>query len=310
MSLKYGIIGTGAIGGYYGGKLAKAGKDVHFLFHSDYNYVKDHGLQVDSVNGDFHLSEIHAYNNAKDMPPCDVVFVCLKSINNYLLKELLPPLLHQKTLVILIQNGIGLEADLLKDFPGLYIAAGLAFICSGKLGKGHITHQSLGKINIGSYSCLDSSLLNTVISDFQESGVDAALADYTEARWEKAVWNIPFNGMTVALNTTTDKLLANPATEQLLYEMMLEVIRAANRSGIERPIEESYAKNMIDMTKKMPPYAPSMKLDFDFHRPLEIYYIYSRSILEAKKVGVDMVLVSMLEKELKFIESSYLAAKQ
>jgi 2-dehydropantoate 2-reductase len=310
MSLKYGIIGTGAIGGYCGGKLAHAGKDVHFLFHSDYDYVKNHGLQVDSINGNFHLSDINAYNSTKDMPQCDVILICLKSTNNYLLKELLPPLLHEKSLVILIQNGIGLEEDLQKDFPELYIAGGLAFICSSKLGKGHITHQSLGKINIGSYSCPDLSILNAVLSDFQESSVDAALVDYEESRWKKAVWNIPFNGMCVALNTTTDKLLENPATKQLLYEMMLEVIRAANHSGAKHKIEESYAEQMIELTKKMPPYAPSMKLDFDFHRPLEIYYIYSRPILEAKKNGFSMVLASMLEKQLKFIESSYLKNKQ
>jgi len=86
---------------------------------------------------------------------------------------------------------------------------------------------------------------------------------------------------------------------------MLEVIEIANHFLLEQPIEESYADAMIGMTKKMPPYSPSMKLDFDFHRPLETYYIYSRPILEAKKIGLDMPLVSMVEKELKFIESIY-----
>ena len=73
MSLKYGIIGTGAIGGYYGAKLAKAGDDVHFLFHNDYEYVKVNGLQIDSVNGSFHLSDLAVYHNTKDMPQCAVV---------------------------------------------------------------------------------------------------------------------------------------------------------------------------------------------------------------------------------------------
>ncbi|MFA6873388.1 MAG: 2-dehydropantoate 2-reductase, partial [Bacteroidaceae bacterium] len=280
MVLKYGVIGSGAIGGYYGGKLANAGKDVHFLFHSDYEYVKKNGLQVDSVNGDFHLPNINAYHKTSDMPQCDVVLVALKSTNNYLLKEMLPPLLHKKTLVILIQNGLGLEEDLQKEFPDLYIAAGLAFICSCKLNDGCITHQNLGRINIGSYFCPDSSLLDAVVADFKESGVDAALADYVEARWKKLIWNIPFNGISVVLNTSTDKLVSNPDSELLLRDMMLEVIEVANHFLPEQPIEESYVDAMIGMTKKMPPYSPSMKLDFDFHRPLETYYIYSRPILE------------------------------
>lgn len=309
MSLKYAVIGTGAIGGYYGGKLAKAGKDVHFLFHSDYEYVKRHGLKVDSVSGDFNLPTVNAYNNTRNMPKCDVVLVCLKSTNNHLLKDLLAPVLHKETLVILIQNGLGLEEDLQKDFPRLYIAGGLAFICSNKVGEGHIAHLDYGKLNIGSYSCLDPVLISTVVSDFQQSGIEAKNVDLKEARWMKLVWNIPYNGMTVVLNTTTDKLMSNPNTQRLLYEMMLEVIRAANSTGLRHDIDESYADEMIEMTKVMTPYSPSMKLDFDSHRPLEIEYIYTRPVEEAKKAGFEMYRVSMLERQLKFIESQYINKK-
>ena len=94
--MKYGVIGTGAIGGFYGGKLAKSGQEVHFLLHRDYNYVKSNGLQIDSCDGSFHLDAVNAYHRTADMPVCDVVLVCLKTINNGLLQELLPPLLGPK----------------------------------------------------------------------------------------------------------------------------------------------------------------------------------------------------------------------
>lgn len=303
MSLKYGIIGTGAIGGYYGAKLSKSGHEVHFLFHKDYEFVKANGLQIDSVDGSFHLSHIAAYHHTTDMPQCDVVLVCLKSINNSLLKEILPPLLHPNTLVILIENGIGLEADLQEQFPTLRIAAGLAFICSGKFEPGVITHQSLGRLVIAPYSCQDSALLKQIVDDFSTSGIEAACSDYATARWKKAVWNIPFNGLTVVLNTTTDMLLSNKATESLIKSMMIEVIRAANSIGLEQPIRESFADTMIAVTKTMPPYSPSMKLDFDYHRPMEVYYLYSRPVIEAQKHDFDMPLTRMLEKQLTFIDS-------
>jgi len=306
MSLKYAVIGTGAIGGYYGGKLAFAGKDVHFLFHSDYEYVKEHGLKVDSINGDFHLKDVNAYNNTSDMPACDVILVSLKSTNNHLLKSLLPPLLHKKSLVILIQNGLGLEEDLQKDFPDLYIAGGMAFICSNKVDKGHIAHLDYGKLNIGSYSCHDVGILETVISDFQSSGIEASLVDLNRARWMKLVWNIPYNGMTVVLDTSTDKLMNNGATYSLLRKMMIEVITAANKSGIEGNIDESFADEMLEMTKVMTPYSPSMKLDYDYKRPLEIEYIYSRPVEIARRNGYEMSLVSMLEKQLRFIQDEYI----
>ena len=145
--LTYAVVGTGAIGGFYGARLARAGREVHFLLHSDYEYVKEHGLRVSSCDGDFQLTDVHAYASTNVMPQVDVVLVGLKSTNEHLLRTLLPPLQHPATLVVLIQNGIGLEPDVQEWFPGQPLAAGLAFICSSKTEPGHIRHQCYGSIN-------------------------------------------------------------------------------------------------------------------------------------------------------------------
>lgn len=298
--MTYSIIGTGAIGGYYGGRLMKAGRQVRFLLHSDYAYVKEHGLQIDSCDGSFHLDDVDAYDNTQDMPESDVVVVCLKSTNNHLLKQLLTPIVRENTIVVMIQNGIGIEEDLQKQFPSLNIVAGLAFICSGKVGPGHVSHQCYGSINLGNFSCPDE-LFNTLLSDLQQAGIEAAEVPYAEARWKKAVWNMPFNGMTVALNTSTDKLLKHPATRQLIYDQMMEVIGAAHALGVTG-IDSSFADKMMVTTDAMVPYSPSMKLDFDFHRPMEIEYLYLRPIREAAKVGYNMPKLSMLAAHLQFIQ--------
>lgn len=291
----------GAIGGYYGGRLAHAGLDVHFLSHSDCAYVVEHGLQVDSCEGSFHLPHIHAYHSSEDMPQSDVVVVGLKSVNNHLLPELLAPIIKEDTVVVLIQNGIGLEADLQAQFPQLHIVAGLAFICSSKTQPGHVVHECYGSINLGNYSCPQERFAE-ILADFRKAGIQAAEVPYAEARWKKAVWNMPFNGMTVALNTSTDRLLKNPATRQLIYDQMMEVVGAANALGIHALTKE-FADKMMQMTDEMVPYSPSMKLDFDFHRPMEVYYLYTRPIMEARKVGFDMPKLAMLEAELKFIDT-------
>ena len=291
----------GAIGGYYGGRLAHAGLDVHFLSHSDYAYVVERGLQVDSCEGSFHLPHIHAYHSSEDMPQSDVVVVGLKSVNNHVLPELLAPIIKEDTVVVLIQNGIGLEADLQAQFPQLHIVAGLAFICSSKTQPGHVVHECYGSINLGNYSCPQERFAE-ILADFRKAGIQAAEVPYAEARWKKAVWNMPFNGMTVALNTSTDWLLKNPATRQLIYDQMMEVVGAANALGIHALTKE-FADKMMQMTDEMVPYSPSMKLDFDFHRPMEVYYLYTRPIMEARKVGFDMPKLAMLEAELKFIDT-------
>lgn len=299
--MKYAVIGTGGIGGYYGGKLARSGQEVHFLFRSDYDYVKEHGLQVDSCDGSFHLPKINAYDTTENIPDVDVVIVCLKTTTNHKLSKLLPPLLKPDTIVILIQNGIGVEQDVEQMFPGIQLVAGLAFICTAKTEPGHVNHQCYGSINFGNYSCRDEGKFNQMVADFTKAGVKAGVVEYHEARWRKAVWNMPFNGMTVVLNTQTDSLLKNPLTRQLIREQMMEVVGAASALGVT--IDETFVDQMIQTTDEMTPYSPSMKLDYDFHRLMEIDYLYTRPIAEARKVGFRMPKLEMLEAELRFIES-------
>ena len=294
--MKYAIIGTGAIGGYYGGKLANAGFDVHFLLHSDYDYVRQHGIQVNSCNGDFHLDAPNIYNNVEEMPKVDVVIVALKSTNNHLLRQLLAPLLNPGTLVLMIQNGIGIEPDVEKLFPDAWLAAGLAFICSNKTRPGIVDHLFYVNINIGNYSA-PKPVIDTLIADFDKAGVKAFDVDYLEARWKKAVWNMPFNGMSVVLNAQTDQLLADASTRALIKAQMMEVVMAANALGVEN-IDEAFADKMIANTDAMVPYSPSMKLDHDYHRPMEVYYLYTRPIQEAASAGVDMPLLKDLEQKL------------
>ena len=300
--MKYGIIGTGAIGGYYGAKLAHAGQEVHFLLHRDYEYVRQHGLQVDSCDGSLHLDNVNVYQRAEDMPQCDVVLVGLKSVNNDKLQSLLPPLLHAHTLVVLIQNGIGVEEDVQQMFSDVQLAAGLAFICSAKTEPGLVSHQCYGSINLANYSCKDEALMQTVVDEFRQAGIETGLVEYHEARWKKAVWNMPFNGMTVALHTQTDQLLKNQSTRQLIREQMMEVVSAAQHLGVKN-LDESFVDKMIETTDAMTPYSPSMRLDYDFHRPMEIYYLYTRPLEIAREAGCPMPKLEMLEAELRFLEA-------
>jgi len=108
----------------------------------------------------------------------------------------------------------------------------------------------------------------------------------------------------VVMNALTSELMSNPATYQLCNDLMSEVIGAANACGI--PIGDTFAKVMLEYTLDMKPYAPSMKLDFDFKRPLEIDAIYTEPLKAAEKVGFDMPKVRMLEQQLRLIQSRYL----
>lgn len=302
--LNYAVIGTGALGGYYGGMLAKSGQNVHFLFHSDYEFVRENGLQVDSVNGDFLIKPVNAYNSTSHMPVCDVILVCLKTMNNYLLKDLLPPLLHKDSVIILMQNGLGIEQELAEHFPQHSIAGGMAFICSSKIGDGHIAHYDYGSLRIGFHQRNNDEIGEQISNDFTRAGITMEMVpDLNQARWQKLVWNVPYNGLTVVLNTTTDRLMKNENSRRLVRDLMMEVITAAGCCNAQ--IGEDFVETMMKFTDAMTPYAPSMKLDFDAQRPMEIAAIYTNPVKTAFRAGFDMKKVAMLEQQLRFLQSMY-----
>jgi 2-dehydropantoate 2-reductase len=140
-----------------------------------------------------------------------------------------------------------------------------------------------------------------MISDvFTKASIPVHLADNLgKARWEKLVWNMGFNGLTVILNVTTDRIMDNAASLSLVKEIMLEVIGGAKSCGYD--LEEELAEIMITATRQMIDYSPSMKLDFEAGRSLEINEIYWRPIHAAKKSGFDMHKSRVLAYELEFI---------
>lgn len=302
--MKYAIIGTGAIGGYFGGKLAQSGKEVHFLFHSDYSYVKEHGLKINSVKGNFELNPINSYASTTDMPKVDVVLVCLKTTQNAILPELLTPILHEETIIILIQNGVGVEDDLQNLLPNAKIAGGLAFIGVRKVKPGFIEHLDEGALTIGAFSDISKLKLMEIMDDFEEAGVDCTIEDLAKARWKKLLWNISFNGLSVILNASTKDMLVCASTRKLLNDVMHEVIVAAQHLGVS--LSPSLPDKIIANTDKMVPYFPSMKLDYDYKRPMEIFYIYTKPIAMALLAGVEMPKASVLEAQLKYFQSQYL----
>lgn len=302
--MTYSIIGSGAIGAFYGGKLAHIGKDVHFLFRSEYEHVSKNGLKIYSKDGDFHLKNINVYNDTSLMPKSDIILVCLKTGNNKILKDLIKPLIKKDTTVILIQNGLNIEEELAKDFPNLSIAAGMAFICSNRIAPGTINHLDYGKLTVSPYRG-ECNNLKTFCNDLSQAKVENLLwNDYVTARWRKLVWNIPYNGLTVILNTSTENIMKNPSTRQLVTDVMKEVQLAGVACGADIP--DKFIDAMLESTDHMTPYDPSMKLDFTNKRPLEIKAIYSNPIEAAKKVGVNVPKIEIMEQMLKFIESSYL----
>jgi 2-dehydropantoate 2-reductase len=301
----YAIIGTGALGGFYGAKLQRAGLDVHFLLNSDYQHVKQSGLVIESIDGDFELPSVNAYHKFSQMPACDVIVICLKTTHNQILATILPALVKPDSVILVLQNGLGTEADIARILPQHLILGGLCFICSNKVAPGYIRHLDYGEIKLGGYAdgyeaMGISPIMERIATDFRTAGIPISLCDHLLlARWQKLVWNIPYNGLSVVLDASTDRLMANPHTNQLVRQLMDEVQLAASAYNCQ--IADEFIEMMLDYTLKMKPYRTSMKIDYDEGRALEIMAMFGNPIQFARDRNVNLPLIEMLYQQLQFL---------
>ena len=305
--LTYGVLGAGALGGFYGGLMARAGFDIHFLFHSDYAHVREHGLRVDSKLGDFYLPKVNAYSSPAEMPPCDVLLIGLKSTQNHLLRELITPIIHPKSIVLVLQNGLHVEQSAREILGPKRVAGGCCFLCSNKVGPGHIRHLDYGRIVFGPYRGIDGKdkgpdqgILEAIHRDMVASKIEAHLTDdLTTTKWKKLMWNIPFNGLSVLLNASTDAIMKDSDSRALATRISEEVRQIACATG--SPIDPSYVNWVIDHTDDMVPYDSSMRLDFNHGRPIEVEAIYGNALREAKRHAVHAPIVETMYQQLKFL---------
>lgn len=302
----YAIVGAGALGVFYGARLQRAGCEVHFLVRSDYEHVREHGWEVESKDGDFRLPQIRAYRDPREMPQCDVVLVALKATQNHLLPHLLPPLLKEHSVVVMMQNGLGAEGAAAAVAGPRTVLGGLCFICSQKTGPGHIQHLDYGYVRFGEYAFDGrprgiTEALRGIGEDFQRAGILVSLSeDLVLARWQKLIWNVPYNGLSVILNANTAELMAQTETRQLVEAIMREV--AADAAALGRSVSESFIQKMLADTAKMTPYHASMKIDFDARRPMEVEAIYGNPLCAAQRAGAASPLLETLYRQLKFLD--------
>ncbi len=301
--MKVAVVGCGAVGSYYGARLARAGHEVHFLLRSDYEVVRRQGVCIRSVQGDFTVQPRCA-RTPDEIGVSDLVLIALKTTANDQFPRLVPPLVGPHTALLTLQNGLGNEEQLARRFPARQILGGLCFVCLNRLEPGRIDHRDHGLVVIGEFESQPTARTQVIAERFREAEIPCEITeDLRRAHWDKLTWNIPFNGLGVAGAAGFDAVLAGqPAPGQrlgpvlttdtligdarwcgLLRELMLEVVHAACALGL--PLPESVADTQIARTRTMGAYKASTLLDFERRRPLELDSLFREPLRRARQAG-------------------------
>jgi 2-dehydropantoate 2-reductase len=279
------VIGTGAVGSFYGSLLARQGVDVSVLARSDYSAIKDHGIQVQSPLGDYSFRPAQVLRDAAELQKKpDFVLLCIKVVEGADRVGLLRGALGPQTAIVLVSNGIDIETEIAQAYPDHELISGLAFICVTRTAPGRIWHQAYGRLVLGNYPQGLSEKALTLSQVFAQSGVPCqASPDIVTARWQKCVWNAPFNPLSVLSGgLPTSQILGTQ--EALVRNIMEEICRIALAAG--HPLAADVVDANIANTHKMPPYKTSMLLDCEAGRPMETEAILGNAVRVGRALHV------------------------
>lgn len=278
------ILGAGAVGAYYGGRLAAAGHAVDFFTRSDAAAMKQHGLRVRSTAGDFTIDHPSVFDDVKKMPKADLVIVSLKATAKADYVRLVRPVMHDRSVILCLQNGLGNEEVFAEAFPNTPVLGANAYTCINRVGPGEIEHTAHGLLRIGAFANADFALAESIAELMKPTKIDAvAVADLHHYRWQKLLWNIPFNGWGAALDRHSAQMLANADGIRLVRDTMSEVINAAASVGVK--LDPSEIDGHIHRTGKMGDYHSSMQLDRQAGRAMEVDAVIAEPLRRAKAAG-------------------------
>jgi 2-dehydropantoate 2-reductase len=288
------VVGSGALGSYYGAKLARQGAEVRFLMRADLKAVRDGGLRVLESGGEWTLQPVQAFGSTVEIGPVDLVIIGLKTTANADLERLIPPLLHKETVLLTLQNGLGNEEFLAERWGTERVLGGLCFVCLNRIAPGVIEHYGHGTLSIGEFRRPPGDRTRAIGAMFSASGIETHIVEnLVTERWRKLVWNIPFNGLSIATGgRTCDALLADEGLRTQVRALMAETISAAAALGHEIP--GSFIDFQMERTLPMGAYKPSSMIDWQQGRPVEVESIWGEPWRQARAAGAELPRLEML----------------
>lgn len=285
--MKIGVVGTGGIGGYFGGLLVRAGIDTHFLARGKHlRAILEEGLEVLADDWSFRVM-IHATAEPDEIGPVDLLLFCVKSYDTMEAGRLMAPMVEDDTIILSLQNGI----DNIDKLIGLYgadrVIGGTAYIEAAIASPGVISHTGApGRIVLGELSGKRTRRVDEIIDVFRQAGIEAeASENIVEHLWSKFLFICAVHGVSTLSRAPLGLVLTHLPTKEMLEGVMREVESLARSKGVALPegvvtdamaLAESYSKK----------FKCSMLRDLEWKRPMELDALNGMVVGMGKDAGV------------------------
>ena len=287
--MRIAIFGTGAVGGYFGGRLAAAGEDVTFIARGGtLQALRTEGLRVESIKGDFLVRPAKATDAPTEVGAVDIVLVAVKAWQVEDAGKAMRPLVGAGTVVIPLENGVEAPEQLAAALGRDHVAGGLCHVVAFQVAPGHIRHAGLEPdVAFGEPDGRESPRLEYLKRAFDRAGVKAELAQNIHvAMWEKFLFIASVSGVGSVTRAPAGVMRTVPATRRLLESAMAEIVTVARACGVTLP-DDAPARTMAFIDALPEGATASMQRDILSGRPSELEAQNGAVVRLGRENGVD-----------------------
>jgi 2-dehydropantoate 2-reductase len=285
--MKIAVIGAGGVGGYFGGRLAAADEDVHFVARGAHLHaLQMNGLRIQSPKGGVHIPRVNATDDPRIIGPADIVLFTVKMYDVDAAAVLLPPLLGPRTAVITLQNGVEVVDMLTRHIPRHHVAGGVAYVAAVVSAPGVIRHTTLETLVFGELDDARSERLAAFAEAGVRAGFKARVSDSIEVDlWSKFTRLTVFSGMTALMRSPIGVVRSDPELLAMMQSAIEEAVHVGRARGV--PLPEPLMDEIMRMVTALPPESKSSMLeDLERGKRLELPWLSGAIVRLGREAGV------------------------
>lgn len=286
--MKISVMGAGGVGGFYGGRLAKAGEDVTFIARGAHLMaLQKRGLRVESPSvGNFELRAVKATDDPASVGPVDLVLICVKAYDLAQASKAIKPMIGAETVVIPLLNGVDIAERIGEEVGIDRLLGGIVFVNSNIAEPGVIRHLTMDRLAFGELEGGISARGEALHSMFAAAGIQAELSpNMRKEIWSKFAAMTAVSGVASVVRKPERDIVGDADTRSLLVASLKEIESLAHRQGIK--LDQDMVENFLSILDNKPANTkPSMLLDLEQGRRLEVESLQGTAVRLGKKLGV------------------------
>ena len=294
--MRIAIVGSGGVGGYFGGRLAAAGADVLFVARGAHlAALQQRGLRIESPLGPLHLPAVNATDDTAAVGHADVVLFTVKLYDTESALRLLPPLIGPGTVVVPLQNGVDSVSSLSASVGRTCVAGGTTYVSAVVAEPGVIRHTAMNKVLFGPLEPGQAPKLQQLHSAATAAGIDATLSDKIQVEiWAKFARLTVFSGMTAVTRSPIGIVMSDPGLFAMMQSALHESIAVGR--GRQIPLPAHLFDDIITATRALPSGTKSSMLeDLERGRRLELPWLSGAVVRIGEEVGVETPTHRLIE---------------